>query len=91
MARARRKAAKVHRLFGLEPPHTGRVVPEIVDFLSELLAEAKRGEITALAVAKVDGGGIPQTAWHGGVADRNLLVASATYLQHRLVESRTEI
>lgn len=87
MARARRKA-KVHALHGILPPNTGQAVPAVVDYLKDLLEQAKRGEIVAVAVAAVDGGGFPMNKWEGGAADRNLLMAAVLYLQFRMAEAR---
>lgn len=61
------------------------VVPEIVEKLSELLEQAKLGDIRAIGVAIVRPGYTTSTMYSAGPADpcSHELMAAITYLQHR--------
>jgi hypothetical protein len=76
---------------------TGKVVPlggvqlspaeplvAIVEMLETMLAQAKRGEIIAIAVAYVDAGHTTYSQQNGGTAFDAMLVGGVARLLHRI-------
>lgn len=58
---------------------------DVIAFIEDLLARAKRGEIQAIAIAVVDPGKHTGDGWRCAVsASMHDLMASVTYLQNRM-------
>jgi hypothetical protein len=69
-------------------PQAPTVTASVVELLEDLLAEAKRGEIRAIAVALVHDDGAPADTWAGeGGMGGHMLTAAATYLVARLANT----
>lgn len=81
--------AKVVGLHGYEPPIAGAQV-SVIEKLETLLAEARRGEITAFAMVAIRPNmeiGSISTRTKGY---RHLMLAGAAYLMHDLCEEKGE-
>jgi hypothetical protein len=74
------KKASFHPLFAVHPP-LRKPDKEIITFLEEYLAKAKRGEIAGLCIAYVDGGEHIHSDYASGHADKNLMM-TAVHLLH---------
>ena len=78
--------AKVTAFPGVSLAHvTGKPEPRVVDMLKEALAQAKRGEISAIAIVKVRCNGAIGVGWEAPDGQGHNVVAGATYLMHDLI------
>jgi len=82
-------SAAIHRLTEVGPP-IGEPPQEIIDVLEELLAEAKRGELTGLGYFTVDGAGTVAHRWVSDSAGVNDMVAGASYLHFTVMSDERE-
>jgi hypothetical protein len=71
----------VRTLFGGAP--AGQPDQAIIDRLEDLLARARRGEVSALAYATVSPGGHKATGWDGTQGTRDQLGTAIAILSHR--------
>jgi hypothetical protein len=78
-----KKKSKVTALYGVCPTG-GNPEPDVIELLEFYLKKAKRGEISGLAIAYVDGGQSIGSAFASGCADKNLLMASTHGLHTRI-------
>lgn len=77
--------AEIRTLFGGAP--AGEPDQDIIARLEDLLARAKRGEVSAVAYATLSPGGSKATGWDGTQGTRDQLGMAITILAHRFVES----
>lgn len=64
-------------------------VPEVVDYLTDLLMRAQKGEIRAIGFAIVHRGNVVSTAYaRGEDATDHELMAAITYLQFRVAAKK---
>ena len=64
---------------------TGKPEQTVVDMLKEALAQAKRGELSAIALVKVCRNGAIDVGWEAPGSQGHNIVAGATYLMHNLI------
>lgn len=85
---------EVHSFHRKTPPKRaddGTPEPAVIELLEKLLADAKRGNIQAIAIAGVRVGGLTTQAWEQGDGpNRHPLMASISYLQASFAASALE-
>lgn len=60
---------------------------EVIKFLAEYLEEARRGEITGVAISVVRPIGSVTTDWAPGTAEQLVMLAGVTVLKHKIVSA----
>ena len=78
-------AAEIKAIHGGHVP--GQPCEAIVETLERMLAEAKRGDITAIAYATVRGNGVIGTGWDGEDGARYPVASAVMMLHHRYAEA----
>lgn len=65
----------------------GEPNPDIVETLEQLLADAKSGDLRAIAYATCRIGNVTGTGWEGSDGTRNPIAAAIMILGHRYAEA----
>lgn len=86
---AARRKPKVVGIHG-SVPACGQPVADVVEFLEELLKDARSGAITGIGAFWVGPAESLHTRW-SGIADSNDLVSGATLLQHRIIIAKLRL
>lgn len=77
--------AEIVRPFGVSAAAPGYIDAGLLEMAERLLAEVKRGEVTALALAWVKPNRAVCVDWTRGSAPANLVVAAVSHLWFRLM------
>lgn len=80
------RKASVIGIRGAIPAH-GVADENVVQFLSDLLREAKRGAITGVAACWIGTAQSVNTDWSSGMADRHDMVAAVAMLQFKMLRA----
>lgn len=81
--------AEIHTPFGAVRP-VAETPKDVIELLETTLERAKRGEISGLALAYVEGNLSCTTDWASGLAAGNLLVSVVTNLFWRVLEAHNQ-
>ena len=88
--KSRPRKAKIIQMPGVAIGQSIGPCKEVIECLTERLAEAKRGEIIAIAYATVQGNGGTGNGWVGSMVEGTMMIGSVERLRHRLLRADEE-